>query len=131
MDLSDVHQAFGEHVIANMESNHPPEEHDVVRDPDGPNEAAFEIHGRLPDSRHLHGLRGGPREARLVELADGCRIVPRGLVHLSAIPSVTRLTTNSRDEGGNHQAVGVSLADRDAGSTLMKRSPPWATLTGE
>jgi len=51
MDLSDVHQAFGEHVIANMESNHPPEEHDVVRDPDGPNEAAFEILGRLPDSR--------------------------------------------------------------------------------
>src|SRR2546428_10690304 len=73
----------------------------------------------------------GPPEARLVELADGCRIVPRGLVHLSAIPSGTRLTTNSRDEGGNHQAVGVSLADRDAGSTLMKRSPPWATLTGE
>jgi len=67
MDLSDVHQAFGEHVLANMESNHPPEEHDVVRDPDGPNEAAFEIHGRLPDSRHLHGLRGGPREARLVD----------------------------------------------------------------
>ena len=83
MDLSDVHQAFGEHVIANMESNHPPKEHDVVRDPDGPNEAAFEIHGRFPDSSHLHGLRGGPREARLVELADGCRIVPRGLVHLS------------------------------------------------
>src|SRR2546428_9410375 len=36
-----------------------------------------------------------------------------------------------RDEGGNHQAVGVSLADRDAGSTLMKQSPPGATLTGE
>src|SRR3989442_6769721 len=53
--LVDVHGSTGQHRVVHVESDGFAEEDRVVRDSDGPDEAALEVHRRLGDPRGPDG----------------------------------------------------------------------------
>src|SRR2546426_12641666 len=64
--LVDVHGSTGQHRVVHVESDGFAEEDRVVRDSDGPDEAALEVHRRLGDPRGPDGVGGNGSQARFV-----------------------------------------------------------------
>src|SRR5256885_4574974 len=76
--LVDVHGSVGQDRVVHVQSNRFTEEDRVVRDRDGPDEAALEVHGRLGNPRGPDGVGGGGSQARFFEFTDVCGAVAGG-----------------------------------------------------